>query len=166
MREDDGREVFIQRLAKGFPRLPRPRPKVCLDAAPAWLHRGCGSGAGCDGIINPVGGFARMELSSTEKKMVARLRRKQEQWPRTRWVLLCIGVGSLGVSGYGLPILLQCLHEKDPNTALVLACFIPQIYLCALLGAWAIGYAWADWNGNSHDRLILRLLDDKLDPKK
>ncbi|MEI8291028.1 MAG: hypothetical protein WCH99_16305 [Verrucomicrobiota bacterium] len=107
-----------------------------------------------------------MELSSTEEKMVARLRRKQEQWPRARWLLLCIGVGCLGVSGYGLSILLRFLHEKDPNTALVLACFIPQIYLCALLGAWAIGYAWANWNGNPQDRLILRLLDEKHDQKK
>ena len=107
-----------------------------------------------------------MGLSSTEEKMVARLRRKQEQMPRTRWLLLCIGIGSLGVSGYGLSILLRFLHEKDPNAALALACFIPQIYLCAIFGGWAIGYALANWNGNPHDRLILRLLDDKLEPKK
>jgi len=106
-----------------------------------------------------------MNLSSTEKKIVARLRKKQEQMPRTRWLLLCIGICSLGVSGYGIPILLRFLHEQDPNRALVIAFFLTQIYLCALFGAWAIGYSWANWNGNPHDRLLLRLIDEKHDTK-
>jgi hypothetical protein len=104
-----------------------------------------------------------MELSDTEKKMVARLRRKQVQTVRLRWWMLLGGIFCLAVSGYGSSVLMRALHEPDLMSVLAVACLLPQIYICMFLGAGAIGYAWANWNGNPQDRLLLRLIDEKLD---
>jgi hypothetical protein len=104
-----------------------------------------------------------MELSNTEKKMVARLRKKQEQMLRWRWWIIVGGAICFGVSGYGLLVLKRFLHEPDLSSVLVVAVFLPQIYLCALFGAAAIGYVWANWDGNPHERLLLRLIDEKHD---
>jgi hypothetical protein len=102
-----------------------------------------------------------MELSDTEKKMVARLRKKQQQMIRWRWWLLLTGIFCLGASGYCLSILLRPVREPDLAFVLSIAFFIPQIYVCVFFGAVAIGYAWANWNGNLQDRLLLRLIDEK-----
>jgi len=104
-----------------------------------------------------------MELSDTEKKIVARLRRKQVQMVRARWLILLSGIFCLAVSGYGSLMLVRALREPDLMSVLAVAGFLPQIYVCMFLGAGAIGYAWANWNGNPQDRLLLRLLDEKLD---
>ena len=104
-----------------------------------------------------------MELSDTEKKMVARLRRKQQQMLRWRWLLVFVGVFCLGASGYCLSMLIRFLHEPDLASVLVIACFLPQIYLCVLFGTWVICYTCANWNGNPQDRLLLRLIDEKCD---
>jgi hypothetical protein len=110
------------------------------------------------------GVIAPMELSETEKKMVARLRKKQEQMVRWRWWLIVVGLLCLAVSGYGLWMLLHFRHEPNLISGLMIAMFLPQIYLCLLFGAWMIGYAWANWHGNAQDRLLLRLIDEKRDP--
>ena len=104
-----------------------------------------------------------MELSKTEKKMVARLRRKQEQMLRWRWWLLAVGVFCLGAVAYSFSILLRFFHEPDLTAVFVIACLLPQLYLGALFGAGLIGYTWANWNGSPHTRLLLRLLDEKVD---
>ena len=105
----------------------------------------------------------RMKLSDIEKKMVARLRKKQVQMVRLRWWILLSGIFCLAVSGYGFSILVRALHEPDLMSVLAVAGLLPQIYICMFLGAGAIGYAWANWNGNPQDRLLLRLIDEKID---
>ena len=77
--------------------------------------------------------------------------------------MVFVGVFCLGVSGYCLSMLLRFLHEPDLTAVLVIACSLPQIYLSVLFGAGLIGYTWANWNGNPHDRLLLRLIDEKRD---
>jgi len=104
-----------------------------------------------------------MELSDIEKKMVARLRRKQVQIVRLRWWILLSGIFCLAVSGFGASILMRDLHEPDLMSVLAVAGLLPQVYLCSILGGGAIGYAWANWNGNPHDILLLKLIDEKLD---
>ena len=104
-----------------------------------------------------------MELSDTEKKMVARLRRKEEQMRRWRWWLLFVGVFCLGVVAYSFSILLRFFHEPDLTGVFVIACFLPQLYLGCLFGAGLVCYTWANWNGNPQTRLLLRLLDEKID---
>jgi hypothetical protein len=104
-----------------------------------------------------------MELSDIEKKMVARLRRKQAQMVRLRWWILLSGIFCFAVSGYGYSVLSRALHEPDLMSVLAVAALLPQIYICMFVGAGAIGYAWANWNGNPQDRLLLRLIDEKRD---
>jgi hypothetical protein len=104
-----------------------------------------------------------MELSDIEKKMVARLRRKQEQMLRWRWWLLLTGISCFAASGYALSLLLRLLHEPDLTSVLIIACSLPQIYLGVLFGTVVIGYTWTNWNGNPQTRLLLRLLDEKRD---
>jgi hypothetical protein len=104
-----------------------------------------------------------MELTDIEKKMVVRLRRKQKQMVRLRWWMLLSGIFCFTVSGYGYSVLAGALHEPDLVSVMAVACLLPQIYICMFLGAGAIGYAWANWNGNPQDKLLLRLIDEKLD---
>ncbi|MBE7501235.1 MAG: hypothetical protein M5U12_30525 [Verrucomicrobia bacterium] len=104
-----------------------------------------------------------MQLSDTEKKMIARLRRREEQMRRWRWWLLFVGVFCLGAVCYSFTILLRLFHEPDLTAVFVIACFLPQLYLGCLVGAGMIGYTWARWSGNPQTRLLLRLLDEKID---
>ena len=104
-----------------------------------------------------------MKLSDIEKKMIARLRRKQEQMIRWRWFLLIVGFSCLGATAYGLSVLFRFLDKPDLASALVISGFLPQLYMTALFGAGAIGYTCANWNGNPQDRLLLKLIDEKSD---
>jgi len=118
-----------------------------------------------------------MEFSDTEKKMIDRLRKKQKGLRRFRWLLLCTGIlgaGCIGISGVGIYIycisrLLDVLHKSDVTSAsdmtfvaLIIAFFWPKIYIGFWLCAWLVGYALVNWNGNSQERLLLKLLDEKI----
>ena len=102
-----------------------------------------------------------MELSDTEKKMVARLRRKQETILRWRWFMLLFGIGFTGASFYLLSMLTRFAREPDLAAVLMISCFLPPIYLFLVFGAGTIGYTWANWHGNPQDKLLLRLIDER-----
>jgi hypothetical protein len=104
-----------------------------------------------------------MEFSDTEKKMVAVLRRKQVMMQRWRWGIVFVGILCLGASGYGLALLVRFNREPDLTSVLIVASFLPQIYVCMFIGTGLIFHAWTNWNGNPQERLLLRLIDEKLD---
>jgi len=106
-----------------------------------------------------------MQLSDIEKRIVARLRRRQAQMVRARWWLLLGGVCMLGASACGFWFLLPYVREPAPalNSVMIVACYLPQLYLCALFGLGMIADTWLNWNGNPRDRLLLRLIDEKFD---
>ena len=104
-----------------------------------------------------------MQFSDAEKKMIARLRRKEELMRRWRLWMLLAGISCFGAVAYSFTILLRFFHEPDLTGVFVIACFLPRIYLVCLFGAGLVGYSWANWNGNSQTRLLLRLLDEKID---
>lgn len=102
-----------------------------------------------------------MRLSDTEKKMIMKLRRNEEARRRWRWPMLLTGVFGLGVSGYSSTLFLPSFQKPDLVDVLLVACFLPQVYLGWLVGLWFIRYSLTNWNGNPQTRLLLRLLDEK-----
>lgn len=98
--------------------------------------------------------------------MIERLRRNDERMRRWRWWLLVFGVICLGAVAFSFSTLLRLLRffrEPDVTTVLVIACFLPPLYIFCLLAGGLLGYTWTNWNGNPHTKLLLRLLDEKLD---
>jgi hypothetical protein len=54
-----------------------------------------------------------MQLSETEKKMVARLRKQEASLLRWRWFLLAVGVFDLAVVAYYSSLLVRWLQQPD-----------------------------------------------------
>jgi hypothetical protein len=101
-----------------------------------------------------------MQLSDTEKKMVARLRKQEASLLRWRWLgLVCI-VLFWGVMGYNTALVIHLLYEPNLSSVLAIACFLPLVYLFAALGGWMTGELWMSWNGRPERRLLLRLIDE------
>ena len=101
-----------------------------------------------------------MQLSDTEKKMVARLRKQEASLLRWRWLRLVLIVLFFGVTGYNTAWVIRLLYEPNLSSVLAIACFLPLVYLSAAFGGWLIGDLWMSWNGRPERRLLLRLIDE------
>jgi hypothetical protein len=96
-----------------------------------------------------------MQLSDIEKKIVARLRKREASLIRWRWAAV------FGALGYlGMVAALHFLREPDLNAALMLSVLVPMA-----LGATGAGvgfgvYIFLRWNGRPETQLLLRLLEE------
>ena len=75
-----------------------------------------------------------MQLSDAEKKLVARLKKRQQQFIRWRWVgllgaILCIGVGI-----YAFLVLRDFAQEPALPSVMAIAFLSPVVYLLQIGG--------------------------------
>lgn len=109
-----------------------------------------------------------MELSQEERRIVERLRKQEQSWRWGRWMMLFVGLFSLGLSVTGLVIVIPFLQrasdtkaESAVAAAFMLALLHPAILGFACVGIVALFWTIRDWRGNSTRILLLRLLDDR-----
>jgi hypothetical protein len=99
-----------------------------------------------------------MQLTAQEMKLMERLRKRERQWPRMRWMLLGVAALTVGIYSFILYQIIQKL-ESGEDAMFMVAFFWPKCLLGFCLAGWLIGWAIRDWNGNAQRILLLRLLD-------
>jgi membrane protein YdbS with pleckstrin-like domain len=97
-----------------------------------------------------------MQLSQSDQRFVERLRKRQEQMIRWRWVRLMIGLACLAGA---IAAFVSCFRAIDP-IMLAMAMAIPTIYVMAAVGIFVIAYTLSHWRGKAESLLLLRLLED------
>lgn len=99
-----------------------------------------------------------MTFTPEEKRLLARLRKRHDQWHTERWILLAVGlIGVLGGVGTMWRVFLAA--SKAPETAaLTCAMLLPSCYMLLLLGAWAFRRVVFTWNGDPIIVLLLKLI--------
>ena len=106
-----------------------------------------------------------MQLTPQEVTLVERLRKRERQWPRNRWILLVVGV--FGVACYTsilICMLLQMDYEHlELYQVLIFALIWPKCLLIFILGLGFIVWAISDWRGNANRKLLLKLLDAQME---
>jgi hypothetical protein len=100
-----------------------------------------------------------MQFSDTDKKLVERLKKRQQQFTRWRWVgllgaTLCIGVGI-----YAYVVLDSFLQEPGIPTVMAVAVLSPLVYLLQVGGFSLLIYLVAFWNGKPETHLLLRVIE-------
>jgi len=105
-----------------------------------------------------------MEFTRQELKSIERLRRYDRQWPRTRWVLLAMGIVLLicaGVLGFLFSRMLVEIGSPQPDSAEValISLIVVKILLSMIFGAWGLMRAILYWHGDAKQNLLLKLLD-------
>ncbi len=103
---------------------------------------------------------ARMQLSDTEKRIVGRLKRRQQSLVRWRWVGLIGALVYIAVGLYGLVFVLNFVNRPETSPDLIIACMLPMAFGLLALGVLLVGYLALRWNGHHETRLLLRLIDD------
>jgi hypothetical protein len=104
-----------------------------------------------------------MQLSDTDKKLVARLKKGQRQFIRWRWVglfgaILCIGIGI-----YAFVVLQQFAQEPALPSIMAIAFLSPVVYLLQVGGFGLLIYVVTFWRGKPEVELLLRLMEDSQD---
>ncbi len=99
-----------------------------------------------------------MKHSDTEKKLVERLRRRQQRLVRWRWFLLISAAIYFPIGCFGL-VFTFCFLSESGTTGQIVACWLP---LC--VGMMAVGIALAGslfccWGGRLETRLLLALIE-------
>jgi hypothetical protein len=102
-----------------------------------------------------------MQLTPEEMKFVERLRKREQQWPRNRWIILTVGIFSIACYSCILIALYQRMdfEHLGSGEVLIFALLWPKCLIMLILGAYFIGLVIRDWRGNMNRRLLLRLLD-------
>ena len=101
-----------------------------------------------------------MQLSDPEKRLVARLKKRQQQLIRWRWMQLLSGIFSIGVGIYAFIVVVHMLQHLDLPTVLFVTSVIPTIYVFFGVGTLTIVYAILYWNGKPETHLLLRLIEE------
>jgi hypothetical protein len=106
-----------------------------------------------------------MQLTLEEVTVVERLRKRERQWPRIRWIVLVVGVFSLACYGY---ITISMFRRMDFQhlelyDVFFFALFWPKCLLMFILGMGFIVWALNDWRGNANRRLLRKLLDAQME---
>jgi hypothetical protein len=110
-----------------------------------------------------------MQLSDTDKKLVARLKKWQRQFIRWRWVGLIAALVSIGVGFYAYHVLMQVTshfiqHPEDIIDAVLGIAYLFPICLVLQLGGFGLLiYIVTFWRGKPETSLLLRLLEDSRD---
>lgn len=101
-----------------------------------------------------------MELTPREAKMLANMRKQQEQWPKVRWLQLLIGLGIVIAFSYLFSRLSDFLKDDLMLGVAAFALIAPLILLWMLIGGYKLGHALVEWHGNPERTLLLKLIDE------
>jgi hypothetical protein len=104
-----------------------------------------------------------MQLSDADKKLVARLKRRQQQLIRWRWIGLLAAISSLSTGIYAFVVLEHFLQQPDLPAIVAIACLFPAVYVLVGIGAGLMVYLFLCWNGRPETSLLLKLIDETQD---
>jgi hypothetical protein len=104
-----------------------------------------------------------MQLSDAEKKLVARLKKRQQQHIRWRWVGLLGAILWIGVGIYAFLVLRDFAQEPSLPSVMAIAFLSPIVYLLQIGGFALLIYLAAFWRGRPEVVLLLRLMDESQD---
>jgi hypothetical protein len=104
--------------------------------------------------------FGIVHLSDSEKRLIVRLKKRQMQLIRLRWIGLVTGTFSLGLGIFAFVVMEQALNKPDVLEVLVAAWLVPTIYIFFGAGAFLIAYVIILWNGKPEIHLLLRLIEE------
>src|SRR5688572_30231967 len=92
-----------------------------------------------------LGEFTRIELSQEERRIVERLWKQEQNWRWGRWMVLFVGLFSLGLSVTGLLMVIPFLQRASDGkaesvvaSAFMLALLHPAILAFACVGIVAL----------------------------
>jgi hypothetical protein len=105
-----------------------------------------------------------MQFTPQETRLIAKLRKQNRQWPRTRWLVLAIAVLSIFVCvGWGYFVYSLTLASNtsplDSGDFFVIALLWTKCCLWFWIGTWALVTVSTKWHGDVNRMLLLRLLD-------
>jgi hypothetical protein len=123
-----------------------------------------------------------MQITAQEMKLIDRLRKEEQRWSRTRWVLLAMVILILAIYGFiggqligmtkaeahefgdeakGVPVSVQLLGivERSQTVTFAVSLFWPLLLIGFCGAGWLIALLIRDWHGNVQRMLLLRLLD-------
>ena len=109
-----------------------------------------------------------IQFTPGEMKLIERLRKEQRRWPRTRWLLLTIGVVASCHTVLSSYVLYRLVHDSwmfkeppavDSSAALLIAMFWTKALASLALAAWCFSTAIIKWHGDVNRMLLLKLLD-------
>ena len=100
-------------------------------------------------------------LTEQEQAIIDKIRRREQEWPRTKWVLL---IGSIFISVSYILFLLWTYQEIAANVQTldamsVLVFVLPKIIFALTLSALGVWVAIRDWSGNATRKLLIKLVD-------
>lgn len=98
-----------------------------------------------------LGVLAVMKLSEQESRWLSCWEKRERQWPRTRWVVILLGVLT---TACGIFLFHELLISDFPERWSLL--FAPCFFL-GMGGVW-FGLALSKWRGDIKLRLLLRLI--------
>lgn len=101
-------------------------------------------------------------------KLVERLRKRERQWPRYRWILLVVGVLALVCYTYIVISMYRHMNFEhlELHNVLFFALIWPKCLLMFVLGIGLIVWAINDWHGNANRNLLLKLLDAHMESEQ
>lgn len=105
-----------------------------------------------------------MQFTPQETKLIEKLRKQNRQWPRTRWLVLAIGLlSSIVCGGWGYFVYMLTLASNrsplDSGDAFIIALLWTKCCLWFWIGMWAFVTVCTKWHGDVNRMLLLRLLD-------
>lgn len=110
-----------------------------------------------------------MQLSDADKKLVARLKKRQRDFASWRWIGLLAALVSIGAGFYLYQVLLRVnthfiQQPQDIVEAVMGIAYLFPIFLVLQLGGFGLLiYIITFWRGKPETRLLLRLLEDSRD---
>jgi hypothetical protein len=104
-----------------------------------------------------------MHLTPQETKLIEKLRKEVRHWPRTRWLVLAIGVLCTFlfiVWCYFLRLLiLETGHQTESGDTFIFALVWTKCCMFLVFATWSFATLWRNWRGDMNRILLLRLLD-------
>jgi hypothetical protein len=102
-----------------------------------------------------------MKLTEMEKRQIRKLRKDEQNWKYTRWIL--VG-GSMFVIVVYASVFWLCFQTvrtdlKTSDIVALLMFILPQVLFALSLSFAALLIAIRDWSGNVKRRLILKLFE-------
>jgi hypothetical protein len=95
-----------------------------------------------------------MTLTEDEMRWIKKREKQERLWPKTRWLLIFIGLFSLGVAVF----IFYSFSGDDATSQVMFAGMWPLALLFFVKGLAWIALAIAHWRGHFETKLLLRLV--------